>query len=127
MDISVLAGGIVFVGAAWFLYTRVSPVKGLKALNEEQFRSALEQNHGLLVDVREPHEYKSGYIPGAQNIPLSRLPQKMSELPKDRDIFLYCKSGMRSNQAAKLLGRAGYTRLSHLQGGINVWQGKTKK
>ncbi|MFS0838844.1 rhodanese-like domain-containing protein [Paenibacillus sp. 1P03SA] len=127
MDTSVLAGGIVLVLAAWFLYSRMTPVKGLKSLDEEQFRSALEQTRGLLVDVREPHEYKSGHIPGAKNIPLSGLSQKMSELPKDRDIFLYCRSGMRSSQAAKLLGRAGFTKLSHLKGGINIWRGKTKK
>nr|BCJ78215.1 hypothetical protein [Niallia circulans] len=127
MDTSLLIGGIVFVLAAWFLYTRVAPVKGLRTLSEADFRKDLQQSRGLLLDVREPHEYKSGHIPGAKNIPLSRLSRTLSDIPKDRDLFLYCRSGMRSAQAAKLLMRGGYGKLAHLRGGINAWTGGTKK
>ena len=63
-----------------------------------------------IIDVRTPAEYKDGAYPGAINIPLSILPVKMNELePRDKPIVLYCASGARSGQAARLLKRAGFT------------------
>jgi phage shock protein E len=63
-----------------------------------------------IVDVRSVAEFKDGAYPGAVNIPLSLIPLKMSELePKDKPIVLYCASGARSGQAARLLKAAGFT------------------
>ncbi len=63
-----------------------------------------------VVDVRTPAEFMDGAYPGAVNIPLSILPLRMSELePKDKPIVLYCASGARSGQAARLLRQAGFT------------------
>jgi len=63
-----------------------------------------------IIDVRTPAEYKDGAYPGAVNIPLSVLSAKISELePRDKPIVLYCASGARSGQAARLLRRAGFT------------------
>lgn len=128
MDTSVIINIVVIVFVALFLYTRFAPVKGLRNLNDADFRSAVQQSKdGLLIDVREPHEYKDGFIPGAKNIPLSQLSRRMDEIPKERDVFLYCRSGMRSKNAAKMLGRSGYRKLAHLQGGIGAWSGKLSK
>lgn len=74
----------------------------------------------LLVDVRTPQEYIAGYIPGAVNIPLQELSQKIDHLPKDKPVILYCRSGSRSHSAASLLGRLGYTDVYDL-GGIHHW------
>jgi phage shock protein E len=63
-----------------------------------------------IVDVRTPVEFMDGSYPGAVNIPLSSLPVRMHELePKDRPIILYCASGARSGQGARLLKAAGFT------------------
>ncbi|MRN52998.1 rhodanese-like domain-containing protein [Paenibacillus sp. LC-T2] len=78
----------------------------------------------LLLDVREQNEYKRGYIPNAKNIPLSQLQQRLGEIPKEQDILLYCQSGMRSKNAARVLQKHGYTRLAHLRGGVSTWSGK---
>lgn len=62
----------------------------------------------VLVDVREPHEFASGSLPAARNIPLSRLPDAVADLASP--VVVYCRSGIRSQQAARLLrdqGRAG--------------------
>ncbi|QHW32353.1 rhodanese-like domain-containing protein [Paenibacillus rhizovicinus] len=114
---------VLFILAiAWFIYSRFGPAKGLRTLKEPEFRTAAEQTgSSLLVDVREPAEFKSGFIAGARNIPLSQLGRRLNELPKDRDLLLYCRSGMRSKQAARMLQKNGFTRLSHLQGGIGAW------
>jgi rhodanese-related sulfurtransferase len=74
----------------------------------------------VLVDVRTPEEFASGHVPGAINISLQSLPQRMQELPKDQPIVLYCRSGNRSHTATQLLARAGYTNLYDL-GGIIAW------
>jgi phage shock protein E len=62
-----------------------------------------------VVDVRTPAEYTDGCYPGAVNIPLAALPLRMNELePKSAPIVLYCASGARSGQAARLLKQAGF-------------------
>ncbi|MDH6371514.1 rhodanese-related sulfurtransferase [Paenibacillus sp. PastF-3] len=100
----------------------------VKTLKVVEFRSELEQSKNkLLIDVREPDEYKSGFIPGAKNIPLSQLEKRLGEIPKDRDVLLYCRSGMRSKSAASILSKQRYTRLAHLQGGVSSWDGKLSR
>ncbi|WP_339316679.1 rhodanese-like domain-containing protein [Paenibacillus sp. FSL R10-2734] len=100
----------------------------VRTLKVAEFRSEMQQSKNkLLIDVREPEEYKSGFIPGAKNIPLSQLEQRLGDIPKDRDVLLYCRSGMRSKNAARILGKHGYTRLAHLQGGISSWDGKLSR
>ncbi|WP_313641859.1 rhodanese-like domain-containing protein [Paenibacillus sp.] len=100
----------------------------VRTLKSAEFRSEMGQSKNkLLIDVREPVEYKSGFIPGAKNIPLSQLEQRLAEIPKDRDVLLYCRSGMRSKSATRILGKHGYTRLAHLQGGVSSWDGKLSR
>ncbi len=116
----------IYILIAWFLITRFAPVRGLKVLKAGEFKQSLEQSPGiLLLDVREPQEYQSGFIPGAINVPLSQLRRRARELSKDKEIFLYCQSGLRSKQAAKILKQHGFTQLAHLHGGILSWTGKT--
>jgi phage shock protein E len=63
-----------------------------------------------VVDVRTPAEFKDGSYPGAINIPLMVLPVRMHELePRDRPVVLFCASGARSGQGARLLKQAGFT------------------
>lgn len=74
-----------------------------------------------LVDVRTPEEFDTGHIPGAVNIPLQELPGRLGELSKEEPVVLYCRSGNRSTQAARLMQQAGFTGLYNL-GGIVAWQ-----
>jgi rhodanese-related sulfurtransferase len=76
----------------------------------------------LLVDVRTPAEYESGFIPTAVNIPVSDLPGAMPDAGKDDLIILYCRSGNRSGQAASILRKEGFTNISDF-GGISRWKG----
>ncbi len=63
-----------------------------------------------IVDVRTPAEFRDGSYPGAVNIPLALLPLRLHELgPKDKPIVLFCASGARSAQGARLLKQAGFT------------------
>ncbi|MBB3111087.1 rhodanese-related sulfurtransferase [Paenibacillus phyllosphaerae] len=112
----------------WLLYLQFGPVRGLKTLGEEAFRESLASSgDAVLIDVREAHEFKDGYIPGAKNIPLSALNKRLDEIPEDRSVYLYCRSGARSKRAARVLRSKGYARLTHLKGGIGGWRGKLSK
>jgi rhodanese-related sulfurtransferase len=75
----------------------------------------------LLVDVREPQEWNICKLPGAQLVPLRTLPARLQDLPRDRDIVLYCHSGARSASAAGFLRQNGFTRVFNLRGGIDAW------
>ncbi len=109
----------------WFLYKMFYPVKGLKTLQAGEFA---EQSKGqLIVDVREVHEYKRGHLVKAVNVPLSQFKSRLAEIPKDKPVYLYCQSGMRSKQAASQLSANGYTEVYHLQGGILTWKGNVVK
>lgn len=74
----------------------------------------------ILVDVRTPEEFSTGHIAEALNIPLQSLPNRLSELPNDQPIIVYCRSGNRSAQATQILLDAGYTQVYDL-GGILNW------
>src|SRR5688500_4154593 len=74
-----------------------------------------------LVDVREPWEWAIARIPSARLIPLGDLEDSITTLDKDREVVLYCKSGVRSLHAAEELAGAGFSKVANLSGGILRW------
>ncbi len=78
----------------------------------------------VIVDVREPDEWRAGHIPGARHIPLGRLAAAVQELDPDREVIVVCRSGSRSAVAARALLRAGFPRVSNLAGGMIAWTGR---
>jgi glyoxylase-like metal-dependent hydrolase (beta-lactamase superfamily II)/rhodanese-related sulfurtransferase len=75
----------------------------------------------LIVDVREPHEYQSGHLPGALSIPQSELADRLDEVPRDRDVLTVCQAGSRSIKSAQFLKQVGYGRVASLHGGTGGW------
>lgn len=74
----------------------------------------------VVLDVRERWEQDIARLPGTLDIPMSDVPSRLAELPKDRDIVVMCRSGGRSSKVAEYLHRMGY-RASNLTGGILGW------
>ncbi len=74
----------------------------------------------MLIDVRTSGEFAGGYIPGAVNIALQDLNQRLNKIPKDKPVVVYCRSGNRSASAAQALLQAGYEEVYDL-GGIIEW------
>lgn len=74
-----------------------------------------------VLDVRTPEEFAAGHVPGAVNIPLQEFGARFAEVPKDRDVVLYCRSGARSANAEALLRREGYGRTEQLEGSMLAW------
>lgn len=74
-----------------------------------------------LIDIRSEAEVAAGGIGGATHIPMHLLPLRAHEIPKDRPVVLYCRSGARSAQACAFLSSQGYDNMHNLHGGIIAW------
>jgi rhodanese-related sulfurtransferase len=91
--------------------------------------SALELNQRLqandlsplLLDVREPHEFKYCRIAGSINIPMNQVPSRLTELDPQSDIIVICHHGMRSIQVAIFLDGKGFKQITNLTGGVAAW------
>ena len=76
----------------------------------------------LFLDVRSPGEYQSGHVPGAKNIPVQTLAGQIASVPKDKKVFVYCESGVRSTKATKILVDAGYTNIVNMKASMRGWR-----
>lgn len=75
----------------------------------------------VLVDVREPHEYKIARIPGARLIPLGELTRRVGELDPEAETIVHCRSGVRSARAVGFLRQQGFRNVRNMAGGILAW------
>lgn len=104
------------------LRTISSPTVMLQNLTPLQIRDALAaRNDVLLVDVREPAEHSIARIERATLMPMRTIPEQHATLPRDREIILLCHHGMRSEMAGQFLLAQGFSRVSHMVGGIDRW------
>lgn len=93
-------------------------------IDSESLKARLDASQDLLLlDIRSPAEIAQGLIPGAEELPMHLLPLRLTELPKDKDMILYCRSGARSYQATAWLQQQGWRRTMNLRGGIVAWAG----
>lgn len=76
-----------------------------------------------LLDVRMEPEYEEFHLPGAMLLPLPELPDRLEELDRKKTVVVYCRSGMRSAAAARLLAGAGFPRVINMLGGAMAWRG----
>ncbi|GAB2746168.1 rhodanese-like domain-containing protein [Nocardioides pakistanensis] len=93
--------------------------KPYRVVDPAEAKEAVERG-AVLLDVREPHEWKSGHAPKARHIPLGQLGSRVGELPRNREILVVCRSGARSARAAKLLS-AQRGDVANVKGGMGAW------
>lgn len=74
------------------------------------------------IDVRTAEEYAEGHIDGAKLIPVQQLAERLNEVPKDKQVYIYCRSGKRSARASAMLAKAGYSNIENVTGGVIAWQ-----
>ncbi|WP_027417325.1 rhodanese-like domain-containing protein [Aneurinibacillus terranovensis] len=111
-----------------FVIFRLMPPRGIKSISAGELQEAMKEPKGKqLIDVREPQEYRGGHIQGARNIPIGQVQSAASGIPKDKDTYLICQSGLRSAQAARILKKKGFTNLYNVSGGMKQWKGKIVK
>jgi phage shock protein E len=92
-------------------------------INPKDLQQSLKDQALLLIDVREPDEWKEHHIQGATLVPLASIPNEIDKVCKDRNqtVYLYCARGRRSHQAALMLLSLGYHDVVELEGGICNW------
>jgi rhodanese-related sulfurtransferase len=104
----------VVLAFAYAVFAKKGNVSGAEARQ-------LVQAGARLVDVRTPDEFAAGHVPGALNIPVQQLNTRVGELePKDAAVVVYCRSGHRSGNAARMLKSAGFTAVHDL-GPMSRW------
>ena len=93
----------------------VTTAEAIRLMNHEK---------GVLVDVREPDEYRGGHIPNALNLPLSGLAAGLKQIEKHmaRPLIICCRTSQRSARAAVALRKHGFASVQVLAGGITAWQ-----
>ena len=89
----------------------------LKQVHVSEVRGLVESG-ACIVDVREPGEYEAGHLNTAVNIPLTQLWQRMGEIPKDRPVYVHCRSGQRSYYALRYLTGKGFRNIVNISGGF---------
>jgi glyoxylase-like metal-dependent hydrolase (beta-lactamase superfamily II)/rhodanese-related sulfurtransferase len=101
---------------AWAMLTSAPAVEtaGIEVVAERA-------SDAILLDVREPEEYRAGHVPGATNLPQADLATRLEELPRDRPLLVICQVGMRSLRCSQFLRQAGFSRVTSVTGGTSAW------
>lgn len=117
MAFAMVLGMIVFTE-----YTRMA--SGATTLTPIAATQLLNEGNAVFVDVRDDAEFRKGHVQDAKNIPVRNLDSRIQELVKhkDKDIVVYCDSGMRSSKAIRTLKKNGFDKTYNLAGGLVAWQ-----
>ena len=95
-------------------YQEVTVTQAVQLINRED---------AILLDVREDAEHKDSALPNAQHIALSQLPSRVEEVEKlKQPVITYCRTGVQSHRACRLLSRQGIVPIYNLKGGLTAWQ-----
>ncbi len=96
----------------------------MKVITPEELEIKIEKGEKLhIIDVREPEEIAEGMVPGAKHIPMMQIPERMTELDKDKEYIFICRSGNRSGQVCGFLEGHGY-KVVNMIGGMLEWTGE---
>lgn len=116
--------GMVVVVAVALVYFLI-PRQGAGAMPAEISVAdayAKRESGAYILDVRQPEEWDQVHIPGATLIPLGELQSRLSEVPRDQEVVVVCRSGNRSQEGRNILKNAGYEQVTSMAGGVNQWQ-----
>lgn len=100
-----------------------APPKDIGAEEAKMMLSKAAPDALTVLDVRQGWEYEELHLPGAKLVPLGELEDRTAEIPRDKPLLVYCRSGKRSAAAASLLSARGYKDVTNMLGGITAWSG----
>lgn len=110
-----LAGGMT----AW--RTAAEPIEQIPQITVHELKNRLDRGEVNLLDVRQPAEWASGHIAGADFITGAELPERIDEVPDSKPVAVACGSGFRSSVATSLLARHGHGEVFNVAGGMTAW------
>ncbi len=123
-----------FVGQEWLLFSAMLALatmlimhetrRGGAALTPAELTKLVNDEDGVVVDVRDNKEYSAGHIVGAINIPHAKVATQMTQLEKHKSkpVIVVCKFGQHAGMVSKILKTAGFEKVSKLSGGMAEWQ-----
>lgn len=120
VGILVVVAAIIYVIAA--TANRDIASSGLPSEVDVAAAYSMYQEGAFVLDVREQSEWDEFHAPNTTHIPLSELPSRLNELPRDRQILVVCRSGNRSQEGRKILLDAGFTQVTSMKGGLREWK-----
>lgn len=94
------------------------------ALSADEMHDRIQKGDPLIVDIRIPEKFKDGHIQGAINIEFhpKTFIAEMDKLPRDRDLYMYCGRGLKTEQAADMISDLGFKKVYILLGGMESWK-----
>jgi len=116
----VLACTVALITGVFVVLASGGPTPGV--VDGDQF-ARLQTDGARVLDVRTEAEFAMGHIPGAENVPLTRLAEESEGWDPSALIVLYCATGSRSAEAARMLSARGFESVHDLTGGIAAWDG----
>jgi rhodanese-related sulfurtransferase len=94
----------------------------MQQITPQELKYKLDSNADvLLIDIREDFE-RDAYNIGGLHIPMGEVPSKLSDIPRDKDVVIYCEKGIRSTIVIQRLEAAGFNNLINLSGGMKAWK-----
>lgn len=91
-------------------------------MEPSELKSRLQSGESFhMFDVREDDEVAQGMIAGAKHIPMGDIPDRMEDIPRDREVIIICRSGGRSQRVCEYLNAQGYDQVVNLKGGMLEW------
>jgi rhodanese-related sulfurtransferase len=117
----VLVIGLIVVGI--LLMQRGSVWASTLPMEVDLGQAAAHREAGaFMLDVRQPDEWVAYHLPGSTLIPLGELNARLSEVPRDQEIIVVCRSGSRSALGRDILLKAGFGHVTSLAGGLSTWR-----
>lgn len=120
---------------AFYVFTaqKEDNMSGYNNVNVKEASEMVKEDDIFILDVRTPSEFNSSHLKGATLIPLTNtiglnlksdqlLETRIDEVPKNKKVLVYCRTGRRSEAASKMLANAGYLEIYNMVGGINAWK-----
>ena len=104
-------------------------IDGINQIDVEELKKILESDERKnykIIDVREPHEYNAGHIPGIPLLPMNSIPAVLDKLDKDENYLFICRSGNRSHHVSRFMKANGFEKVTNFSGGMLVWNGPIK-
>ncbi len=101
--------------------TTPSEKAGYSDISVQQGKEMIGRGDVFILDVRTQDEYNESHIRNSTLIPIQELDRRIRELPKDRKILVYCRTGHRSATASEILDKNGFTQIYNMKGGITEW------
>lgn len=117
----VFVGILLLAAVSGCASTTKSPEKAQYVnISVQQAKEIIERGEVFILDVRTQEEYDAGHIQNSTLIPLQEIEKRLDEIPRDRKILVYCRTGHRSTQASEILANNGFE-VYNMKGGIVEW------